>query len=338
MIFTLRNHLSITSALGAILVGGFLLVFTGSANLPEKERRNLRLDVHRVQLRRTSIPFDLSTATIPVSEIYSGGPPKDGIPAISNPRISSPADASFLKNDDRIIGVAIEGKARAYPVSILNQHEIVNDKLGKTPIAVTYCPLCDSAVVFDRRTSIGELEFGVSGLLYNSNVLMHDRSPTESLWSQMRCEGVSGPGAGQKLKVLPVELTTWAKWLSRNPSTDVISNETGHRLNYKANPYAGYFRQANLMFPAKPINKLLPLKEPVLGIWDEQSAFAISTAAFGRKSRQFEKELNGKKFLIAFDADDQTIRIVSADNGIQWLNSFWFAWYAFRPHTTLVTK
>jgi hypothetical protein len=295
------------------------------------------MQLQQIQNRQAPA-FDLSHATIPLNEIRSGGPPKDGIPAISNPVVVVREHADFLKKDDRVIGVAIGGKARAYPISILNQHEIVNDRLGDTPIAVTYCPLCDSVVVFDRRTPLGEREFGVSGLLYNSNVLMYDRAETESLWSQMKCEGVSGPGAAQKLTVLPMELTSWDAWQARYPHTDVLSSETGYNRNYKANPYAGYFRQPNLMFPATPQSNAMPLKARVLGVWDEKVAIAIPVSVFGRQSLQTEKEINGKKIVIAFDAADQTVRVVSADEGLQWVNSFWFAWYAFRPQTEVVTR
>lgn len=293
--------------------------------------------LHQIQ-RRQALPFDLSQANIPLNEIHSGGPPKDGIPAISNPATVAREQADFLSKDERVIGVDIEGRARAYPISILNQHEIVNDRLGDTPIAVTYCPLCDSAVVFDRRTPLGEREFRVSGLLYNSNVLMYDRAETESLWSQIKSEGVSGPATAQKLMVLPMELTSWEAWQARHPHTDVLSSQTGYNRNYKANPYAGYFRQPNLMFPAKPQSNAMPLKERVLGIWGETNALAIPVSVFGHQSTQLEKEINGKKIVIAFDASDQTVRIVSADEGLQWVNSFWFAWYAFRPQTEVVTR
>ncbi|WP_372718299.1 DUF3179 domain-containing (seleno)protein, partial [Novipirellula sp.] len=206
------------------------------------------------------------------------------------------------------------------------------------PIAVTYCPLCDSAVVFDRRTPLGEREFGVSGLLYNSNVLMYDRSNAESLWSQIKGEGVSGPGARMKLTVLPMELTTWAAWQTRHPNTTVISSETGHRRNYRTSPYAGYFQQPNLMFPAKPISNALPLKERMIGVWDDTAALAIPVSAFAGKSTQIEKPLGSKKFTVVFDANDQTIRVVEADAGLQWMNTFWFAWYAFRPGTEIAGR
>lgn len=284
------------------------------------------------------VGFDLRQATIPVQEIQSGGPPKDGIPALTNPKFISAAEASYLRAKDRVIGVVSGRESRAYPLAILNYHEIINDRIGELPLAVTYCPLCDSAVVFDRRTPLGEREFGVSGLLYNSNVLMYDRSDTESLWSQVKGEGVSGPGARMKLTVLPMELTTWAAWQNRNPNTTVVSSETGHRRNYQGSPYTRYFKQPNLMFPVKPISNALPLKESVLGVWDDANAMAIPISAFEGKSKQIEKSLGSRKFTVAFDADDQTIRVVKADPGFQWMNTFWFAWYAFRPETEIASR
>lgn len=303
-----------------------------------------QLIVQSVQLRgQGGVGFDLRQATIPVQEIRSGGPPKDGIPSLSNPRMVSAAEATYLRAGDRVIGVVSDRESRAYPLAILNYHEIINDRIGELPIAVTYCPLCDSAVVFDRRTPLGEREFGVSGLLYNSNVLMYDRSDTESpntesLWSQVKGEGVSGPGASMKLNILPMELTTWAAWRNRYPNTTVVSSETGHRRNYQGSPYTRYFKQPNLMFPVKPISNALPLKESVLGVWDDASALAIPISAFGGKSMQIEKSLGGRKFTVAFDADDQTIRVVKSEAGLQWMNTFWFAWYAFRPETEIASR
>ena len=132
--------------------------------------------------------FDVSNATIPVDQILPGGPGKDGIRALTDPGFDDADAAGWLKADDRVIGVTMGNESRAYPLRILDQHEIVNDVVADSPIAVTYCPLCDSALVFDRRVGDETLELGVSGLLYNSNVLMFDRRPKdakESLWSQM---------------------------------------------------------------------------------------------------------------------------------------------------------
>ena len=139
---------------------------------------------------------------------------------------------------------------------------------------------------------------------------MYDRADTESLWSQLKCEGVSGPAVGQKLFALPMEVTTWEDWSVRHPNTDVLSANTGHQRNYRTNPYAGYFRQPNLMFPAMPMSNALPLKEKIIGVWDEATALAIPVSAFGRKSGEIEKKINGKKVVVAFDTGKQTIRVV----------------------------
>lgn len=281
--------------------------------------------------------FDLSNATVPRSEILSGGPPKDGIPALTNPRFIAAQVAAYLAPNDRVIGFVQGQDARVYPLKILNYHEVVNDRVGDVPVAITYCPLCDSAAAFDRRTELGEREFGVSGLLYNSNVVMYDRGGrSESLWSQVKAEGIAGPGARKPLKSLPVELTTWHDWQSRYPTTKVLSPQTGYPRDYTRDPYAGYFQRPGLMFPARPTSHLLPTKERVLGIWTNTAARAYPLSGFGSQRRRIEDEIDGKKFAIEFNPEAHSLRIVDADDGVQWMFSLWFAWYAIRPETGVV--
>lgn len=294
--------------------------------------------VQLVQYRGRS-SFDLSGAVIPRNEIRSGGPPKDGIPAISDPQVLRSQDAAYLNDADRVAGVWLGEEARAYPLKILNYHEIVNDKLGGVPIAVTYCPLCDSVAVFDRRVGNRTIELGVSGLLYNSNVLMYDRGGRpESLWSQVAAQGVSGPGARTALKALPVELTTWQDWQSRHANTTVLSDRTGHARNYQVNPYRRYFAGRGLMFPAQPMNQRLPAKSPVLGVWSDGKARAYPLSAFGKASTSLEQELDGRQFKLLYDHDNRSLRVAESDEGLQWMYSFWFAWYAFRPHTEVFSR
>jgi len=277
--------------------------------------------------------FDLSKATIPVKEIRHGGPPKDGIPALTDPATIPADEADYLDAADRVVGVSLGGESRAYPLRILNYHEVVNDTLGGVPVAVTYCPLCDSAVVFDRRTPLGTREFGVSGLLYNSNVLIYDRAEKESLWSQMKGEGVSGPAAGKSLTWLPFELTRWHDWRQRHEQTTVLSGETGHRRNYQRNPYASYFERDALMFPAGPLDDQLPNKEAVLGVWTDEAARAYPVSLFNDRAGQTTDKLNGKAVTIEYDPRANRLRVVKADEGVRWMYSLWFAWHAFRPHT-----
>ncbi len=281
--------------------------------------------------------FDLSNATVPRNEILSGGPPKDGIPALTNPRFIGARDTTYLAPNDRVMGFVHGKDARAYPLKILNYHEVVNDRLGGVPVAITYCPLCDSAAAFDRRTELGlpaATEFGVSGLLYNSNVIMYDRGGRpESLWSQVKAEGIAGPAARKELKALPVELTTWNDWRSRYPETKVLSPQTGHARDYTRDPYAGYFQQPRLMFPARPASDRLPAKERVLGVWTDTAARAYPASAFGRERRRIEDQIDGKKVVIEYNPEARSLRVAEADNGVQWMYSLWFAWYAFRPET-----
>ena len=280
--------------------------------------------------------FDLSSLAIPAEEILHGGPAKDGIPALTGPATIPAADADYLSDEHRIIGVSFGGEARAYPLNILTRHEIVNDKVGTQAVAVTYCPLCDSAAAFDRRTALGLREFGVSGLLYNSNVLMYDRAEeVESLWSQVLAEGISGPGKGTPLSALPLELTTWGKWKARYPATTVLSTKTGHTRDYHLDPYAGYFESRRLMFPVNQLDDRLPPKQRVLGVWSGDSYHAYPESAFNIDHNRLESLIDGKRLVIEFDAATQTMRVSEADEGIQWMYSFWFAWYAMHPDTEL---
>ncbi len=279
--------------------------------------------------------FDLSASILDPLSIIQGGPPKGGIPDLTNPRTISSEEADYLGAHEPIIGVSIGDEARAYPLKILVHHEIVNDIVGEEPIAVTYCPLCDSSAVFDRRDGERVREFGVSGLLYNSNVLMYDRgSATESLWSQMMTQGVSGQGANRSVKTIPLEVTTWGDWRSRHPNTTVLSIETGHKRNYSANPYASDFSDsASLRFPVAKQSAKLPLKARVLGVWTDKAARAYPLTAFGKTDERIEDLIDGRKITLQFNSKAKSLRVANADEGINWVYCFWFAWYAFHPDT-----
>ncbi|MGI9429011.1 MAG: DUF3179 domain-containing protein [Bythopirellula sp.] len=286
------------------------------------------------QLALTATQFQLDNATIPQREIHSGGPPKDGIPALSNPAMLAASEASYLAPEDRVIGVALDGDVRAYPLRILNYHEIVNDQLNTTPIAVTYCPLCDSAAVFQRDTPRGVREFGVSGLLYNSNVLMYDRDDqAESLWSQLMREAVSGPQVRNRLQPLPLTLTTWGDWSQRYPSTTVLSNDTGHGRDYSRSPYGNYFVSPTLMFPVTPTSDRLPTKAKVLGVQLGNKTRAYPYSAFSAENPRVADNIDGKPLVLEFNPQADSLRVVEANDGIDWMYSFWFSWYAMHPET-----
>jgi hypothetical protein len=186
---------------------------------------------------------DFSKSRIKWDEIQSGGPPKDGIPAIDKPAFATVAEISDLTPKDPVIGLDIEGDARAYPLRILIWHEIVNDTVGGRPVTVTYCPLCNSALVFDRRVGDRILDFGTTGKLRNSDLVMYDRQ-TESWWQQFTGEAIVGALSGSELKLVPARLESFADFKARHPEGRVLVPEAGSRRPYGSNPYVEYDTQA----------------------------------------------------------------------------------------------
>ena len=182
---------------------------------------------------------DFSKAAVPFDEILSGGPPKDGIPAIDDPRFVPVAQAQDLAPTEPVIGLEIDGDARAYPLRILTWHEIVNDTVGGTPVAVTYCPLCNAAIVFDRRVDGAATTFGTTGLLRHSDLVMYDRA-TESWWQQFLGEAIVGVQTGKRLALIPARLESWADFTARFPQGRVLVPGDPSLRPYGANPYVGY--------------------------------------------------------------------------------------------------
>ena len=184
--------------------------------------------------------FDLSDSLVPVDEILEGGPPRDGIRALTDPeRVSREQADDWLEDDDRVIGVAIGKQAVAYPQRILTYRELVNDVVGGRPVAVTYCPLCRSAMVFDSRLEGERALFGVSGLLYQSDMLLFERS-SDSLFSQLMMQAVTGPLRGTELRILTSSSTTWRAWRERHPETEVLTPILPHGYDYGTDLYADY--------------------------------------------------------------------------------------------------
>ncbi len=275
--------------------------------------------------------FDVSNATIPVSEILRGGPPRDGIPAIDHPQFTTPAAADFMRTTDEVLSVTLGGETRAYPLRILVWHEIVNDEIGGIPIVVTYCPLCGTAMVFSRSYGGRSLDFGVSGLLYQSDVLMYDRQ-TESLWSQLEMSTVSGPLVHTKLEWLPSQQLTWDAWTKQYPQGKVLSTKTGFSRNYAHDVYARYRQDPDPMFPVPTHRAELPPKARVVGI-----------VVTGMPRAYPLKELAGRRMLedgpvrIFYDSASRQVTVENSTTGeaLPSVKVYWFAWQAFYPETEL---
>ena len=274
--------------------------------------------------------FDLKGSLIPVAEILRGGPPKDGIPAIDNPKFIKASRAIYLKNSDEVIGVNLGGITKAYPINILNWHEVVNDKVGSTFISVTYCPLCGSGLVFDAKVKGDALLFGVSGLLYNSDVLLYDKK-TESLWSQLEMKAVTGKFRGTNLKVLPSLRTSWGNWKRRHPDTLVLSKETGFARNYSRDPYAGYESSRRLFFPVNKESGKYHSKERVLAVDLGRYKKAYPFVELNRTNQPtINDEIGGRKVKIVWDKASQSGEIFDSNGKkLPSFTLFWFAWYAF---------
>jgi hypothetical protein len=205
--------------------------------------------------------------TVPYDELRSGGPPRDGIPSIDDPHfIGQESAAEWLTGNEPVIALELNGEARAYPLQILIWHEIVNDEVGGVPMAVTFCPLCNAAITFDRQLDGQVYEFGTSGLLRNSDLVMYDRT-TESLWQQFTGEGIVGDMAGRKLTFLPSSIVSFDDFRQAHPEGVVLSRETGHSRRYGENPYAGYDRigQSPFLFDG-PEDDRLPAMERVVAV------------------------------------------------------------------------
>ena len=183
---------------------------------------------------------EFSKHSIPYSEVLSGGPPKDGIPSIDNPNFISVDEAStWLVDVEPIIFVKVGDEARAYPIQILMWHEIVNDVIGEVPLTVTFCPLCNTAIVFEREVDGQVFDFGTTGRLRNSNLIMYDRQ-TETWWQQGTGEAIVGEYLGTKLKFYPASIIAWSDFAKAFPEGEVLSKETGFDRAYGRNPYFGY--------------------------------------------------------------------------------------------------
>ncbi len=184
---------------------------------------------------------DFTKHAVEFGEILSGGPPKDGIPSIDKPIFAGYGDERVMKMapTEPVIGVVINGQARAYPLYVLTWHEIVNDEFNGVPITVTFCPLCNSSIVFDRRLDGRVLDFGTTGKLRNSDMVMYDRQ-TESWWQQFLGQGIVGEMTGKRLTMLPSRLESFANFKKRAPDGQVLVPTNPRMRNYGQNPYAGY--------------------------------------------------------------------------------------------------
>ena len=272
--------------------------------------------------------------SIPLNEILSGGPGKDGIPSIDNPEFVSAEKATFLDDSDSGLGLTLNGESRFYPYRILVWHEIVNDTVAGQPVLVTYCPLCATGIVFDRRIDSEVQEFGVSGRLWQSNLLMYNRAGNEageSLWSQVLGEAVLGVHTGKKLSIVRSDVVRFGDWKQAHPDTKVLSQDTGALRDYGRDPYGDYYTSESVSFGATFNDTRLHPKALVHGIeidgqykaYSDETLSGTITDTFAGKEVSVTKDGSGQ---ITFTADGEPLASIPG---------FWFSWLAVHPETEL---
>ncbi|MEK9142905.1 MAG: DUF3179 domain-containing protein [Nitrospirota bacterium] len=281
--------------------------------------------------------FDLTRHSVPLDQLVDGGPGKDGIPAILTPTFISATGATFLRDEDRVLGLTAGTEAKAYPVKILNWHEIVNDTIGGKAIVVTYCPLCGIGMAFEVEVQGRRHTFGVSGLLYQSDLLMYDHQ-TESLWSQIGMQAITGPLTGEKLTPMFLKHTIWREWRAAHPSTIVLSTRTGSFRNYDRDPYAGYGESSELFFDTTHFDSRYHPKEWVVGLEIDGVTKAYPFVELKKVPSPLVDRVNGRRVTVRVNAESRSASVVD-ENGrpIPSVTAFWFAWYAFHPDTQVFT-
>jgi hypothetical protein len=248
---------------------------------------------------------DFSKHSAPLDEFISGGPPKDGIPSIDSPRFIPVDEADgFLDPREPVAVVELGGRVRGYPLQILTWHEIVNDEIGGEPVAVTYCPLCNSTVAFLREIGGDPVEFGTTGMLRNSDLVMYDRK-TESWWQQITAEAVVGELTGTKLELVPSQILSWGDLRRSQPDAEVLSRDTGFNRDYGSNPYAGYDSDLDaqpFLLEGEPDRSLPPMERVAAIKTGDRSAVVYPFSRLG-EAAPINDAVDGKPAVVFFDSE-----------------------------------
>jgi hypothetical protein len=294
---------------------------------------------------------DFCRHLVPLSEFQAGGPGKDGIPALDHPHIARAATIGWLASDEPVIELAVGRDTRAYPLQILIWHEIVNDRVGGMPVAVTFCPLCNTAIAFDRTVRGRTLSFGTTGNLRNSDLVMYDRQ-TESWWQQFGGQALVGHYAGTRLRQLPARIVAWRDFARDHPHGLVLTRNTGFSRPYGQNPYSGYDDASRPpFFPvAHAADRRLQPKERVVFLERGRDAAVVPFSVLQRK-RLVRVTVGGHHLVVRWRAgvasaldsgsipsgrDVGAARVTEHGKPVVFDEPFWFAVAAFRPHVRIV--
>jgi hypothetical protein len=275
--------------------------------------------------------FSLEGASVPVGSILPGGPRRDGIRSVDEPRFAAADDVTWVAPDTQVIGIEIDGEARAYPVHLLEYHQIVNDAFGSRPVVVTYDPLSGTPVVFDARADGRALRFGVSGLIHESNFLLYDRE-TESLWSQLLGRAITGPLKGVGLRRIRSRQESYAVWRRRHPETRVLERPFPKRIDYRYSRFEDYWISETIPFPVSHRDERFHPKAGVLGVTAGDRSRAYLGPVVVEAGGRIVDELDGHRILIAYDVAASSFSW-EIPEALDVQDAYWFAWKTFHPDT-----
>ena len=326
----LRWHCRVRFCLAALLAG----LHVAGVALAEEPPRRFDTDI----LGETFGFDDDTPRAVELDELMQGCPRRDCIESIDAPRFVTAARADFMRDDDMVLALVHGGQAKAYATRILVYHEIVNDYVGGTPLAITFCPLCGSGVAVVREIDGEVTEFGVSGVLYNSDLVLYDRA-SGTLWDQIRATGIVGPHTGARLGLVSLATTTWARWRAAHPDTLVLTPDTGFDRSYEEYPgrYREYERSDRIRFPVSATDTRLYPKTVVHGL-EVDGRHVAYTDALLEQVGVYSDRIGGRTVEVR-RLDDGSVAAADPETGERFvaIRLFWFAWYAFHPETELRT-
>lgn len=284
--------------------------------------------------------FEVDDTAVPVEHLVRAAPAKDSINSIDDPVFVAAAECDFLKPDDELFSITIEGVTRAYPLRVLVWHEIVNDQIGDQPVAVTYSALTGSGVAFDpgQNADGTPREFGVSGVLYNSGLLLYDRA-TESLWSQLKMMGISKDFVEEPLEQIATRRMTWKAWQQLFPKGEVLSIATGMANDYMGDwPYGDYADQKETIFPfdISPDRNEFETKDRKIGMVEGWAARAWPLELLKERKQLFDA-IGARPIQVTYHEKTGDVVVTDITNGkeVPHVSVFWFAWQAFYPDSSV---
>lgn len=316
-----------------IVLSLLICVFSISVSAAEQTHRpgnprgyspDVLLEVFKLTQTDSDVPFD---------SLMQACPARDCIPSIDQPAFLPADEVEYLLDDDLVMTLTHNGITRAYPTRILDHHEIVNDMFNAEPVAITYCPLCGSGLAFDRRQGSQVLDFGVSALLHNSDLVMYDRQ-TESLWQQITGESFAGKSRGSRLKTLPMSMITWGDWRKQYPDGEVLTVDGVMTDRYLKDAYGDYAESEKLYMPVSATDARLHPKRVIYGMEIGGDSIAIDAEWLLEEGR-FANKYEGKKLVVNV-AENGEIDASLDNQQITIHRMYWFAWYSFHPRTALI--